>query len=138
MVQSQLILVTTRLRAAVAVGLTAFVLVQAVRGVLNLGNTPSGWLVPWGSLLDGWPLVAVNVFFYGYMWWLGYWFIRGTRGRERVLIVGWFAGILLWPLETLKNGWVMEIRYVAALGLAVALIAGVSLLMRPSSLRTPV
>ena len=125
-------LLTTRLRTGLAVTLTAFVFGQAVREVLNPSKTPSGWLFPVDFVLHGWALVAVNVFFYGYLWWLGYWFTRGTHGRERVFVVGWFVGILLWPLETLSYGGVVEIRYIGAFGLAVALIAAVSLLIRPS------
>jgi len=116
----------------VAVGLTAFVLAQAIRDVLNLGNTPSGWLFPVDFVFHGWALIALNVLFYGYLWWLGSWFIRGTHGRERVVMLGWFAGILLWPLKTLPVGWVVEIRYIGAFGLAVALIAAISLLIYPS------
>jgi len=98
---------------------------------LTSGNTPAGWLLQADFLLHGRPLVAINVFFYAYMWWLAYWFIRGTQGRECVVFAGWFASILLWPLETLQHRWVIEIRYVAVVGLAIALIAAVSLLIRP-------
>jgi hypothetical protein len=51
-----------------------------------------GWLLqPLDFVLHGWPLVAANVVFYGYLCWLAFWFIRGTHGRERVVMVGWFA-----------------------------------------------
>jgi hypothetical protein len=52
------------------------------------------------------------VAFYGYLCWLGFWFIRGTHGRERAVIVGWAIEIL---------------------GLAVSLFAAVSLLFHPSA-----
>ena len=45
----------------------------------------------------GWPLVVVNVFFFGYICWLGFWFTRGTERRQRFFMVGWFAGVVLWP-----------------------------------------
>jgi hypothetical protein len=122
-------LLTTRFRAAVAVVLTALLLRQAVRGALTLGNTPAGWPFPADFLLHGWPLVALNVAFYGYMWWLAYAFIHITRGQERVVVVGWFASVLLWPLKAVQHGWIVEVRYIGALGYALALIAAVLILL---------
>jgi len=46
-------------------------------------------------------------------------------------MVGWFSVILLAPLEVLQHGLTREIRYINAFGLAAALLAGVSLLLRP-------
>jgi hypothetical protein len=73
----------------------------------------------------------VNVFIYGYMCWLGFWFIRGTEGRERFFMVGWFAGVVLWPLKMLRPEWAVAMRHISALGLAVALLAAVALLLVP-------
>jgi len=123
-------LLTTRLRTRVAVGLTAFVFALAVRDGLHLGHT-RGWLLPLDFVLHGWPLIAANVAFYGYLCWLGFWFIRGTVGRERAFMVGWFAAILLSPLEPLRPEWAMVIRYMCIFGLAVALLAVLSLLWHP-------
>jgi hypothetical protein len=129
-------LLTTRLRTGVAVGLTAFVFALAVRDVLHLGHK-RGWLLPLDFMLHGSPLVAASVIFYGYLCWLAFWFIRGTKGRERVVMVGWFATILLSPLQTLQHGWAMEIRYICTFGLAVALLAAVSLLLHPTVVGSP-
>jgi hypothetical protein len=126
-------LLTTRLRAAVAGALTALFLGLAVRDAFTLGNAPEGWLFPADFLLHGWPILALNAAFYGYMWWLAFWFIRGTHGQERVLVAGWFASILLWPLKAVQHGWIVEVRFIGAFGYALALIAAVSLLMRRSS-----
>jgi threonine/homoserine efflux transporter RhtA len=93
-----------------------------------------GSLLPLDLILHGWALIAANVVFYIYLYWLGFWFVRGTHGRERVVMVGWFATILLSPLETLQRGWVLEVRYLCTLGLAVALPAAVSLLLHPTAL----
>lgn len=95
-------LLTNHTRTAVAVGLTTFVFALALRGGLHLGHTESGWLLPLDLVLHGWLLIAVNVAFYGYLCWLGFWFIRGTEGRERLFLAGWFANILLSPLEKLR------------------------------------
>jgi hypothetical protein len=73
----------------------------------------------------------VNVFIYGYICWLGFWFIRGTVGRERFFMAGWFAGVVLWPIKMLRPEWALAVRYVGAFGLAVALLAAVALLLSP-------
>jgi hypothetical protein len=113
----------------VAVGLTAFVFTLAVLDLFHPADT-RGWpLQSLDSALHGWPLVAANVVFYGYFCWLAFSFIRGTHGRERLVMVGWFATILLSPLEIVRHGWAMEIRYICTVGLAAALFAAVSLLL---------
>jgi hypothetical protein len=117
----------------VAVGLTAFVFALAVRDVL-LSSHRRGLLLPLNLLLHGWPLVAANLVFYGYLCWLAFWFIRGSHGRERVCIVGWFSAILLPPLELLQRSFAVEIRYICAFGLAVSLIAAVSILLHPTGI----
>jgi hypothetical protein len=123
------LLLTTRGRIAFALGLTTLVFVQDIRG-LHRNHTEPGWFIG-APLLHGWPLVAVNVFIYGYICWLGFWFIRGTVGRERFFMAGWFAGVVLWPIKMLRPGWALAVRYVGAFGLAVALLAAVALLLSP-------
>src|SRR6476646_11409614 len=91
-------LLTTRWRAAVAVGMTTLVFALAVRGAA-LSGQKRGLLLPLNLLRHGWLLVAANFAFYGYLCWLAFCFIRGTHGRERVFMVGWFSVILLAPLE---------------------------------------
>src|SRR5438552_3519484 len=88
-------LLTTRVRAAVALALTALVLAVQIP---HWRHTKSGWLFTDGWY--GWLPVALDVFFYAYFCWLAFWLIRGTKGPERLFMVGWFAGILLSPVET--------------------------------------
>jgi hypothetical protein len=59
-------LLTTRWRTGVSVALTACVFVLAIRDVLVLSHR-RGLLLPLDFLLHGWPLVAANVVFYGYL-----------------------------------------------------------------------
>ncbi len=125
-------LLTTRARTGLALGLSAFVFTLAIRGGLHLGRTESGSLLPLDSVLHGWPLIAVNVVLYLYLCWLGFWFIRGTAGPERLFMLGWFANILLSPLETLRPQWAVAIKHIGAFGLGVALLAALSLLLKPS------
>lgn len=123
-------LLTNRARTILALGLTALVFVQDVRG-LRLGHAESRWFLG-APLLRGWTLVGVNALIYTYICWLAFWFIRGTAGRERAFMVGWFAGILLWPLRLLRPQWATAIRHISAFGLAVALLAALALLLEPS------
>ena len=116
-----------------AVGLTACVLALAFRDVL-LSSHRRGLLLPLDFWLHGWPLIAANVIFYGYLCWLAFWFIRGSHGRERFFAFGWFSAVLLPPLELLQRGFAVEIRYICALGLAVSLLAAVSILLHPTGI----
>jgi len=113
----------------VALGLTALVFALEI---LHWGHTKSEWLFTADRVLHGWPLMAANVFFYGYLCWLGFWFIRGTVGPERFFMVAWFAGSLFSPLRTLGPQWAVAIKHIGAVGLAVALLAALSLLLEPS------
>ena len=116
-----------------AVGLTACVLALALRDVL-LSSRRRGLLLPLNFWFHGWPLIAANVVFYGYLCWLAFWLIRGSHGRERVFIVGWLSATVLPPLELLQRGFTVEIRYICAFGLAVSLLAAVSILLRPTGI----
>ena len=104
--------------------------VLAIRDVLHVGHTKAGWLFI-SPLVRGWPSVAPSVFFYGYLCWLAFRLIRGTAGTERFFMVGWFAGILLSPLEILRPHWAAAITHIAAIVLAVAVLAALALLLRP-------
>jgi len=122
-------LLTTRVRTAVAMGLTAFVFALTIA---HWGHKKSGWMFAAGFGLHSWLLIAVNVFFYGYLSWVGFWLIRGTAGPERLFMVGWFAGFLLSPLHVLGPDWAVAIKDIGAVGLAVALLAALSLLLSPA------
>ncbi len=124
-------LLTTRVRVAFALGLTALVLAQTIHGLYTI-HAESGWFLG-APLLHGWPLIVVNVLLYSYMCWLGVWFIRGTEGLERFFMAGWFAGVLLWPLKILRPQLAVTTKYVTAFGLAVALLAAAAILLLPPS-----
>jgi len=126
-------LLTTRLRTAVAMGLTAMVFALAVRDVLHLNHTRSGWLLPFDFWLHGWPLLVLNVAFYGYLSWLAFWFIRGTHGRERTFMIGWSVALLLSPMERLRPEWATAIRHITVIALIVSLFAALWLLLHSSN-----
>jgi hypothetical protein len=127
-------LLTTRMRTAVAFGLTALVFALEI---LHWGYTKSGWLFTAGFMLRGWLLVAMNAFFYGYVCWLAFWLIRGTAATERLFMMGWFAGLVLSPLRALGPHWAVAVKHIGAVGLAVALLAALSLLLDPSDVADP-
>ena len=120
-------LLTTRLRIALAMGLTALVLVREIRGLHPHRAGPVWLLGP--PLLHGWVLMAVNVLLYAYICWLAFWCVRGTAGRERFFMVGWFVGLLLWPLKILWPRSAVPIDHIGSFGLAVALFAALALLL---------
>jgi hypothetical protein len=116
-------------RIAVALGLAALVFAQ---DILHWGQTKSGWLFTAGGVWHGWLPVAADVFFYCFGCWIAFWLIRGTAGPERLFMVGWFAGFLLSPLHALWPKWAVAIKHIGAFGLAVAILAALSLLLDTS------
>jgi hypothetical protein len=129
MASSRLQLLTTTTRIVVAIILTAYVFALAVRDALVHHNSSHLLSVDFFGL-NGWWLVAVNVAFYGYMCWLAFCFIRGTAGTERLFVVCWFTGVLLWPLAALRPEWSTVEHYVSSVALGMALFAAGSLLFK--------
>lgn len=110
---------------------TAYALVLAIRGGLHPGHNKSSWLMPTSPILHGRPLVIVNILIYGWICWIAFWLVRRTAGRERVFMVGFFADILPWPLKMLRPDWAVAVQHFAAIGLAVAVLAALTLLLDP-------
>lgn len=125
-------LLSTRPRTAVAIVVTSYMLVLAVRGALGQGHNDSGRLLLNSFFgLHGWSLIAVNVAFYAYICWLAFCFIRASAGRERVFLVAWFIDVLLWPVKAMWPEWDMAAQFVSSIALGVAVGAAVSLLFKP-------
>lgn len=123
-------LLTTRLRTLVAMCVTALLLALAIRGLLS-GHPRTQWIIS-SVLLHGWLLIAANGFFYCFVCWLGFSFIRNTMGRERSFALGWFLGFFLWPLKVLWPQAAVPVRLIGAFGLAAALLAALALCLEPS------
>ena len=121
-------LLCNRTRIILAIALTAFVLVLAIRGAIS--SDSEGLWLSFG--LHGRILIAVNVAFYSYLWWLAYWFVRGSVGSERVFMVGWFTSALVSPLSLLSQHWSAFEHWVSSVALVVALLSAVSLLTTDS------
>jgi hypothetical protein len=122
-------LLTTPLRAGVAVSLTAFVFILAIRDALHPSVRHTSLALSF--ILHGAALIAVNVAFWGYVGWIGFCFIRGTHERERVVMIGWLVSFLLTPLEWVWPEWILPMRYTDVLALLIALFAAISLWVRP-------
>lgn len=72
-----------------------------------------------------------NVAFYGWSCWIVFCFIRGTKGRERLYMMG-FSVWLLWPLRVLRPEWAVALEFIKMFGYAVSLLAAITLLLQPS------
>jgi len=125
-------LLTTRRRTAFAIVITAYILFLAIHGPLHLGHTESGWLLPLDFVPHGWPFIVANVALYACLCWLAFCFIRGTEGRERLFMVGWSAHLVLYPIEKLWPESTAMVQYIGDFALAGALLAAMSLLLRPA------
>jgi hypothetical protein len=96
-------LIDNRFNAVIAVCLTGFLAARDLWAVFSGVLHKSGWLIPLDSLpLPIWGVITLNLFFYIYMLWLGYWGYRGTQGNERVVVGGFFTAALLGLLGPIK------------------------------------
>jgi hypothetical protein len=130
-------LLSTRTRIAVAIVVTSYMLVLAMRDALRPGRHGSRrLLLDWFFGLHGWPLIALNVALYAYIGWLAFCFIRACAGRERIFLVGWFVSVLLWPVRAMWPDSGMAEHFVSGVALGVALCAAVSLLFKPQEVNS--
>jgi hypothetical protein len=126
-------LLTTRTRAAIGAVATAYVLALTIRELLHLAHADSGWLTTSDGFLPSWLLIVANTVIYAGLCWAAFSFLRDARGRERIFLAAWSAGILLSPLEAFGPYWSLTIHCISALGMAVALFIAVSLMLERSS-----
>jgi hypothetical protein len=122
-------LIRTRLAAILALILTGFVAALDIRHALFGPIDTSKWLL---SPFRSWPLwvmVAVNAFFYVCSVWICVLFFRGTAGKERILVVGWALGIVLYPLKALFPGAAGPIQYADATAMGMAFLAALSIFL---------
>jgi hypothetical protein len=128
-------LISNRFSAIVAVCFTGFLAERDLRAVFLTAPRKSDWLIPLGSLwLPIWTVIALNLFFYIYFVWLGYWAYRGTQSNERVVVGGFFTATLLGLLGRIRvlssPPAISAIRSVQALGISIAFFATVLILLR--------
>ncbi|HYL68200.1 MAG TPA: hypothetical protein VEX69_03460 [Candidatus Limnocylindria bacterium] len=83
------------------------------------------------STLPASAAVAVNIFFYAYLLWLGVVFYRTTQGKERVLVAGWFGAMFLgWTQNLVSMSAAGAIEWAKASCMLVAFLAAVDILLR--------
>jgi len=128
-------LIGNRFNAVIAVCLTGFLAARDLRAVFSGPPHKSGWLIPLDSLtLPIWAVITLNLFFYIYMLWLGYWCYRRTQGNERVVVGGFFTAALLsllGPIKVLGSPQaITAIRSVQALGMSVAFFAALLIFLK--------
>lgn len=132
-------LIGNRLSAIIAVGVTGFLAAEEFRAIFSDPPRKFSWLFPLDSLpLPTWTAVALNVFFYLYMLWLGFWGCRKTQGKERIVVAGFCTGGLFGlagPIRALASPRaVMAIQSIQAAGMSVAFVAALLILLRSPAL----
>jgi hypothetical protein len=134
-------LIGNRFTAITAVCLTGFLAARDVRAVFSGPPHKSGWLIPLDSLpLPIWAVITLNLFFYIYMLWLGFWGYRGTQGMERVVVGGFFSAALLGllgPIMALGSSHaITAIRSAQAVGMSIAFFAALLILLKSPAWQT--
>src|SRR5579872_7275499 len=93
--------IRTRRMAVIVLFVTGYIAALSFWQLLSDIPYKSHLLVPLDFLLPSRAVVAVNIGFYAYLLWLGVVIYRITRGKERLLGVGYFTGIVLEPIQSL-------------------------------------
>jgi hypothetical protein len=128
-------LISNRIGAVVAVLLTGFLAEGNLRAVFSRAPHKPGWLISLDSPpLPVWANVVLNIVFYIYLVWAGVWFCRRTRGKEQVLVAGFFISALLGLLSPIRalasQNAVVVIRSIQAIGMTVATFAALLILLK--------
>jgi hypothetical protein len=125
-------LITNAWVAAIGVILTGYSAVDDFRDAFfSRVSKPTAWLLPFNFGLPKWALLVANIVFYGHLVWLGVTFFRITQSKERIVVVGWFLAILLYPVEVLfSNHAAVAIRYVDATAMGAAFLALLHILLK--------
>jgi hypothetical protein len=128
--EQRLRLIGNRYVAAIAVILIGYVAALTLRAAFWQSPHHFHWILSLDALLPAWATVAVNVVLYASLCWLCVVFPRALQGKERILVVGWVAGILLSPIQGMVGVWFAnDIQYVKAASMMVAFFAAVAILL---------
>jgi hypothetical protein len=121
-----LVLITTKTRAFIAVALTAWPLLQTFHSVLSRRPYPWEWL--FAGLLPPLVVLIINIAFYGVLLWMGAAFaLAPLRRDEKVLMVAYWADVLLVPFGALLPNYVMEIRAFRGLAMTIAFVSSLAI-----------
>ncbi len=133
-------LITSTKGAALALALTGWMTADAIRDTLKppLQQFELPKFLALDFMLPHWMFVAVNIGFYLCLTWLAIAFFRSTAGKERAVVLGWSAKVLLTPLQGINPYVGYAIKYAQAACMMAALGACVSLLLTNRSRDEPV
>jgi hypothetical protein len=121
-------LIQSRGVALFALCFTGFVAVLSLRVVLLHPNFKSDWL-DFRFLGRARVGPALGIFFYFCLLWIGIWFYRAARSKERILIACIFVGMLLYPIQRLSVFALVAVNYVQAIGNAVAFLIAIHIFL---------
>jgi hypothetical protein len=129
-------LIGNRFSAIIAVCLTGILTAVDLRALFIAAPHKASWLL---GPLDSWPLpiwsvIALNLLFRTALLWGGVLFLRGTQGKERLVVAGWFMSAclgMLNPIEALSAPpAIAVIRLLRTIGMSVAFLAALLILLK--------
>jgi hypothetical protein len=130
-------LIHTKRGAVFALCCTGYLATLSVRDVLWHSQRQHqwlldfDWLVLWHISLPAWIVAGVNLAFYAGLLWGGVLLYRIAQGKERVLVVGWAAGIFLGLIQFLISASAATaIDPLIAFMAAAAFLAAVDILLK--------
>jgi hypothetical protein len=124
----QLVLVTTRLRALIAVALTLWFLYQRFHTLASARPHSFEWL--YSGLLPHWAIVPINLAFYGFLIWIGVNFaLASLRNDEKVLLVAFWIHGGISPVSALLPGTFVAMWFIRTLLELAAFLASLSILL---------
>ena len=119
-------LIHSRSGAVFSVVVTGFVAYQTIKRVLHHRGLHATWIFLSFPLLPHWGLVALNVFFYANIVWLCTALLRMGGGKERVIVAGWAASLLLGLIQPFVPPEVaISIQYAKGLAMGAAFFMSV-------------
>ena len=130
-------LIHTKRGAVIALCLSGYLAALSVRDVLWHSQRQHhwlldfDWLVLWHISVPAWIVAGVNLAFYAVLLWGGVLLYRIAQGKERVLVVGWAALLLLGLIQFLISASAAtEIDSLKAFMAAAAFLAAVDIFLK--------
>jgi hypothetical protein len=125
-------LIRTRRAAIIALCITGYIAALSFWSLLAGSQHETFWLAGPG-LLPSRTIVPVNLAFYAVLLWPIAAVCRNAPAIERLVLVGFFTGFFLEPIQNLVSASAATtIQYVNAFGMMVAFLAAVCILIQKS------
>jgi hypothetical protein len=130
-------LIEDRREAIIALCLTGLVTALSFRSLFSRSQHNFHGLIDLPLSAPTWVVLAVNLGFYAYLFWVGIMFYRSARGKERILVVGWFAPVVLGPIQYLVSIPGAVTGYLRAICMTVAFVIAVYIFLETSGSDRP-